>query len=115
MPQNVLKDAINNHIIEYYIQKDNKIYCIIVAKDSYNNRPLLGYVQFEIRQTYFSKKTQNLHSFLKLYKGMTVMLTENQFPTLGLVHGTIGIVYEIIFDHDVPKNDSIFINHPFIF
>jgi hypothetical protein len=85
---------------------------IIVAKDSYNNRPLLGYVQFEIRQTYSSKKTQNLHSFLKLYKGMKVMLTENQFPILGLVNGTIGTVYKIIFDHEVPKNDSVFIKLP---
>jgi hypothetical protein len=85
---------------------------IIVAKDSYNNRPLLGYVQFEIRQTYSSKKTQNLHSFLKLYKGMKVMLTENQFPTLGLVNDTIGTGYEIIFDHDVSKNDSVFIKRP---
>jgi hypothetical protein len=49
--QNDLKDVINDHIIEYYIQKDNKRYCIIVAEDSYNNSPLLGYVQFEIRQT----------------------------------------------------------------
>jgi hypothetical protein len=112
VPRNDLKDAINDHIIEYYIQKDNKRYCIIVAEDSYNNSLLLGYVQFEIRQTYSSKKTQNLHSFLKLFKGMKVVLIENQFPTLGLVNGTIGTTYEIIFDHDVSKNDSVFIRPP---
>jgi hypothetical protein len=40
------------------------------------------------------------------------MLTENQFPTLGLVNDTIGTGYEIIFDHDVSKNDSVFIRPP---
>jgi hypothetical protein len=43
---------------------------------------------------------------------MKVMLTENQFPTLGLVNDTIGTGYEIIFDHDVSKNDSVFIKRP---
>jgi ATP-dependent exoDNAse (exonuclease V) alpha subunit len=37
---------------------------------------------------------------------MKVMLTENQYPTLGLVNGTIGIVHEIVLDHDIPRNDT---------
>jgi hypothetical protein len=40
------------------------------------------------------------------------MLTENQYPTLGLVNGTIGIVHEIVLDHDIPRNDTLFIKPP---
>jgi hypothetical protein len=56
MSRNDLKDAINDLMIEYYTNINNKI-CIIVAEDICNNGPLLGHVQFEIRQTYSSKKT----------------------------------------------------------
>jgi hypothetical protein len=43
---------------------------------------------------------------------MKVILTENRYPTLGLVNGTIGIVHEIILDHDTPRNDVLFIKPP---
>jgi hypothetical protein len=43
---------------------------------------------------------------------MKVMLIKNQYPTLGLVNGTIGIVHEIILDHDTLRNDTIFIKPP---
>jgi hypothetical protein len=112
VPWNDLKDVINNHMIEYYAKKNNKRCSIIVAEDTCNNGPLLGHVQFEIRQTYSSKKTQNLHSFFKIYKRMKVMLTENRDPTLGLVNGTIGIVHEIVLNHDTPRNDTPFIKRP---
>jgi hypothetical protein len=56
---------------------------IIEVEDTCNNGPLLGHVQFEIRQTYSSKKRKNLHSFFKINKGMKVMLTENQYATFG--------------------------------
>ena len=54
--RNDLKDAINDLMIEYYTKNNNKR-CIIVAEDTCNNGPLLEHVQFEIRQTYSSKKT----------------------------------------------------------
>jgi hypothetical protein len=112
VPRNDLKDAINDLMIEYYAKKNNKRCSIIIAEDTYKNSPLLGHIQFQIRQTYSSKKTQNLYSFLKIYKGLKVMLTENRYPTLGLVNGTIGIVHEIILDHDTPGNDVLFIKPP---
>jgi hypothetical protein len=40
---------------------------------------------------------------------MKVMLTKNQYPTLGLMNCTIGIVYEIVLDHYAPRKDTLFI------
>jgi hypothetical protein len=40
---------------------------------------------------------------------MKKMLIENQYPTLKLVNGTIGIVHKIVSDHDTPRNDNLFI------
>jgi hypothetical protein len=38
------------------------------------------------------------------------MLTGNQYLTLGLVNGIIGIVHEIDLDHNTLRNDTLFIH-----
>jgi len=40
-------------------------------------------------------KTQNLAPFLKIYKGMKVIITENTYPKIGILNGTIGDVQSI--------------------
>jgi hypothetical protein len=42
-------------------------------------------IQYLIRQIISTSKTQNLTPFLKLYKGMKVIITENLYLKLGIV------------------------------
>jgi hypothetical protein len=43
---------------------------------------------------------------------MKAMLIENQYLTLRLMNGTIGIIHEIVLNHDTPRNDFLFIKPP---
>ena len=40
------------------------------------------------------------------------MLIENQYQNFGIVNGTIDIIYEIILNHDIARNDTSFIKPP---
>jgi len=62
-------------MIEYFTSKNNEPSCIIVVEDTYKYQPLQEHIQFEIRQTTSSKKSQNHFSFLKIYKSIKVILT----------------------------------------
>jgi ATP-dependent exoDNAse (exonuclease V) alpha subunit len=42
-----------------------------------------------------TNKLQNLAPFLKIYKGMKVIIIENTYPKIGLLNGTIGDVQSI--------------------
>jgi hypothetical protein len=52
-------------------------------------------IQYPIRQIVSTSKIQNLTPFLKLYKGMKVIIMTNLSPKLGIVNGTIGNIQNI--------------------
>ncbi len=60
----------------------------------------------------FKLNFNNLYPFLKLYKGMKVMLIEILYPKFGLVNGIIDIVYEIVIDDSVKNKNSTCIEPP---
>ncbi len=103
---------INHRMIEYHSKKENSICYTIVAKDTYQNKPLCEDIQFNIRQWVSSSNNNNLYSFLKLYKGMRVMLIENLYPKFGLINGTISIGREIVMDDFIKEKKSTFVEPP---
>ncbi len=42
-----------------------------------------------------TNKTQNLTPFLKIYKGMKVIIIENTYLKIGIFNGTIGDIQSI--------------------
>ncbi len=65
--------------------------------DTYFKNPIRTDIQYIIRQTMPTSKTQNLTPFKKNYKGMKVIIIKNLYPKLGIVNGTIGYVENISF------------------
>jgi hypothetical protein len=47
-----------------------------------------------------------LYGFLKLYKGMKVILIEILYPKFGLINGTMGIVHKIVINDSIPKKNT---------
>ncbi len=64
-------------------------------------------IQYLIRQIVSTSKTQNLTPFLKLYKGMKIIITENLYLKLGIVNGTISYIQKI----SINKSQWIQRNH----
>ncbi len=52
-------------------------------------------IQYIIRQTMPTSKTQSSVPFLKNYKRMKVIIIKNLYPKRGIVNGTIGYVQNI--------------------
>ncbi len=70
----------------------------IVAKDTYKNKHLCEYMQFNIRQCVSNSYSKKIYPFKKLYKGMKVMFIQNLYFKFGLINGTIGMIHEIVMD-----------------
>jgi hypothetical protein len=68
-------------------------------------------IQYLIKQTISTSKIQNLTPFLKLYKGMKIIITENLYPKLRIVNGTIGYIQNILINKSqwIQQNHSM---HP---
>ncbi len=62
----------------------------------YKRKLIRNNIQYFIRQTISINKTQNLTPFLKLYKGMKVIIIENLYPKLGIVNRTIDYIQNIL-------------------
>jgi hypothetical protein len=103
---------INHHINEYHSSFILSICYTIVAKDTYQNKPLCEDIHFNITQYVSSSNSNNLYLFLKQYKGMKVMFIENLYPKFGLINGTVGIVCEIVIDDSIKEKNSTFIEPP---
>jgi hypothetical protein len=68
---------------------------IVIAIDIYKKNPICSDIQYTIRQTMPTSKTQKLASFSFFNKGMKVIIPENLYPKLGIVNRTIGYVENI--------------------
>jgi hypothetical protein len=73
------------------IESKQKCY-IIMATNTYKKNSIRSDIQYFIRQTISTSKTQNLAPFLKLYKRMKVIIIKNLYPKLGIVNGTISYI-----------------------
>jgi ATP-dependent exoDNAse (exonuclease V) alpha subunit len=69
----------------------------IVTTDTYKKGQICKDIKYIIRQTMFTSKTQCLESFIKIYKGMKIIIIENLYPKLGIVNGSIGYIENISF------------------
>jgi hypothetical protein len=58
------------------------------------------------RKVFQSFDTNNLYPFLKLYKGMKVILIEILYLKFGLINGMMGIVHKIVIDDSIPKKNT---------
>ncbi len=52
-------------------------------------------IKYIIRQTMSRSKTQCLTPFLKVYKGMKIIIIENLYPKLRIVNGNIRYIKNI--------------------
>jgi ATP-dependent exoDNAse (exonuclease V) alpha subunit len=76
--------------------KTSKQKCyIIVATNTYKKGSICNDIKYIIRQTMSTSKTQCLAPFLKIYKGMKIIIIENLYPELGIVNGNIGYIENI--------------------
>ncbi len=61
--------------------KTSKQKCyIIVAIDTYKKGPICNEIKCIIRQTMSTSRTQCLTPFLKIYKGVKIIITEILYP-----------------------------------
>ncbi len=60
-----------------------------MVTNTYKKNSIQNYIQYFIRQTISTSKTQNLTPFLKLYKKMIIIIIKNLYPKLGIVNGTM--------------------------
>jgi hypothetical protein len=92
IPRNELWNANNQQMININsIELKQKCY-IIMATNTYKKNSIWSDIQYFIRQTISTSKTQNLAPFLKLYKIMKVIIIKNLYPKLGIVNGTINYI-----------------------
>jgi ATP-dependent exoDNAse (exonuclease V) alpha subunit len=70
-------------------------------------KPMFSYTKQTKKQVIDKSLWENfvVPNKIKTCKQMKVMLIKNQYPTLGLVNGTIGIVHETVLNHNTPRND----------
>jgi len=57
--------------------------------------PIQKDIKYTIRQTISTSKVQYLAPFFKIYKGMKIIVTENLYPKLGIVNGSINYIENI--------------------
>jgi hypothetical protein len=66
-----------------------------MATNIYKKSSIQSDIQYLIKRIISISKIQNLTHILKLYKGMKVITTENLYPKLGIVNGTINYIQNI--------------------
>jgi hypothetical protein len=59
----------------------------VITTDTYKKRPIRKDIKYNIRHTLSISKIQYLTPFLKIYKGMKVIITKNLYPNIGIVNG----------------------------
>ncbi len=63
--------------------------------DIYKKHSIGNNIQYLIKQTVSISTTQNSTPFLKVYKGMKVIIIENLYPKLRIVNETIDYIQNI--------------------
>jgi len=63
----------------------------------------MQWYQYIITQIMSTSKTQFLAPFLKIYKGMKIIIMENLYPKLGIVNGSIGNIKNTSFTYGYKK------------
>ncbi len=97
VPHNELRNAINHYMIDIHSKTSKQKCYIIVATNTYKKRPIHNDIKYMIRQTMSISKTQCLTPFLKIYKGMKVIIIKNLYPKLRIINGNIEYIENISF------------------
>jgi hypothetical protein len=76
--------------------KTSKQKCyIIVAINTYKKGSICNDIKYIIIQTMSTSKTQCLTPFLKIYKGLKIIITKKLYPKLKIVNRSIGYIENI--------------------
>jgi len=67
-------------MIKMSLESSNKKCYAILANDIYKKIPIRHDIQYIIRQTMAINKTQNLAPFIKIYKGMKIIIIATYIP-----------------------------------
>jgi len=103
----IQKHECNYHMIEYKFKNKSYLCCTIILRIHI----LKNFKWRHKAMCVSSFNTNNFDQFLKLYKGMNmIMFMKKWHPKCGLINGMIGIVHQIVIDNYVKK--STFINPP---
>jgi hypothetical protein len=82
-------------MIDIHSKKSKEKCYIIVTTNTYKKSPICNDIKCIIRQTMSISKTQCLTPFLKIYKGMKIIITKNLYPKLKIVNESTGYIKNI--------------------
>jgi hypothetical protein len=82
-------------MIDIYRKTSQQICYIIVATKTYKKGSICNDIKYIIKQTMSTSKTQCLTPFLKIYRGMRIIITKNLYPKLGIVNENIKYIENI--------------------
>ncbi len=79
-------------MIDFHSKTSKQKRDTIVSIDIYKKCSIHNDIKYIIRQTMSTNKTQYLTPFLKIYKGLKVIITKKWYPKLRIVNGSIGYI-----------------------
>jgi hypothetical protein len=100
-------------MIDLHSRTSQQICYIIVTTKTYKKGPICNDIKYIIKQIMSTSKTQCLTLFLKIYKGMKIIIIRILYPKFGIVIESIKYIKNISFKYSkwILKNITM---HPTI-